>query len=216
MAVTYRRHADGLWPNRGVHVADKRADVLINSMMLIQRYTLNRALTDLTQEEFEWEPHPGAWGVRRREDCTTPHPGGAAGSEWVVDMDGEIMTASLRGAIEPMTTIGWLLNHFGAAPGLVAETEIVGGSTVPTPDLYRRMWNDTIIPTVDDAVARVRDGWSALEAALRSTTDEMLEREYAGHPWKRGDLAVSAMLNEVSHHGTQICVLRDLVHHRTH
>jgi hypothetical protein len=38
----------------------------------------------------------------------------------------------------------------------------------------------------------------------------MLERNYDGHPWKRGDWALAALLNEVSHHGTQICVVRDL------
>jgi hypothetical protein len=190
---------------------DKRADVLTSWMMLIDRYTLHRALTDLTQDEFDWEPHPGAWGVRRREECTTPNPHGAPGSQWVADNDGAIVEAAFHGrATEPMTTIGWLLNHFGAAPGLVAELEIVGGPTVPTPDAYQRMWSYTIIPTVEDAVTRFRDGWAALDRALRDTSDEMLERDYEGHPWTRGGLAVSAMLNEVSHHATQICTLRDL------
>ena len=196
-------------------MADKRADALLNWMMLIERYTLNRALTDLTQAEFDWEPHPDAWGVRRRDDCRTPDPHGEARSEWVVDNDWAIVQAAFDGpALEPMTTIGWLLNHFGAAPGLVAELTIVGGSTTPTPDAYQRMWAHTIIPTVDEAVVRFRDGWSALDRALRKTTDKMLERTYEGHPWKRRDLAVSAMLNEVSHHGTQICMLRDLYAHR--
>jgi hypothetical protein len=196
-------------------VAGKRASVLHTWMTLIDRYTLNRALTGLTQDEFEWEPHPGAWGVARRDECTTRHPSGAAGSEWVVENDWDIGQAADRGeAIQPMTTIGWLLNHFGAAPGLFTELEIVGGSTVPTPEGYQRMWAHTIIPTVDDAVTRFTDGWSALGDALRTTTDEMLERDYEGHPWKRGDRALAALLNEVSHHGTQICMLRDLFANR--
>lgn len=194
---------------------DTRADVLTKWMMLIDRSTLTRALSGLTQEEFDWEPHPGAWGIRRRSECTTPNPHGAAADEWVADSDWSIVEAAFHGrTVEPMTTIGWLLNHFGAAPGLLAELEIVGGSTSPTPEAYQRMWSYTILPTVDDAVARFRDGWAALDRALRTTTDEMLERTYEGHPWKQGDLAVSAMLDEVSHHGTQICVLRDLFAHR--
>jgi hypothetical protein len=116
---------------------------------------------------------------------------------------------------EPMTTVGWLVNHFGAAPGITAQLEFLGGPTVPTHDVYRRMWAYTVIPTVDKAVDRFRDGWAALASALRDTTDDMLERDSAGHPWKRGDRAVSALLNEVSHHGTQICVLRDMYRHRT-
>lgn len=184
-------------------------------MLVIDMFTLRRALTGLTQDEFDWEPHPGAWGIRRRAECTTPNPTGSEGSEWVSDTDWAIAEAADRGeTVEPMTTIGWLLNHFGAAPGIVAQLEIVGGSTVPTPEIYAAMWGRAIIPTVDEAVARFTAGWSALDRALRSSSDAMLERDYEGHPWKRGDLAITAMLNEVSHHGTQICMLRDLHAHR--
>lgn len=192
-----------------------RADVLLNTMLVIDMFTLGRALTGLTQEEFDWEPHADAWGIRRREECTTPNPTGIEGSEWVSDNDWAIAEAADRGeAVEPMTTIGWLLNHFGAAPGLAAASEIVGGAMPATPQSYEQMWGQLIIPTVDEAVARFRDGWSALDRALRSSTDLTLERDYEGHPWRRGDLAVTALLNEVSHHSTQICVLRDLFAHR--
>jgi len=204
-------------------MTSKRADVLLNTMMVIEQYSLDRALTDLTQEEFDWAPHPGAWGVRRRSDCTTPDPLGAAEGELVVDNDWAVVQAGYQDwlakkpfaerTMEPMTTIGWLLNHFGAAPGMVAETTIVGGPHTPTPELYQQMWNHTIIGTADEAVARIRAGWAALDAALRRTTDETLERDFEGHPWRRGDLAITAMLNEVSHHATQVCMLRDLFHH---
>ena len=180
-------------------------------MLVIDIYSLGRALPGLTQEEFDWEPHPGAWGIRRRDECTTPNATGTDGSPWVADDDWEVAAAHDRGEIVgPMTTIGWLLNHFGAAPGAMATLTIVGGSVVPTPEVYEQMWSRAIIPTVDEAVARFKDGWAALDRALRASTDESLEREYQGHPWVRGDLAVTAMLNEVSHHATQICVLRDL------
>jgi hypothetical protein len=48
--------------------------------------------------------------------------------------------------MEPMTTVGWLLNHFGAAPGLFAELEIVGGTTVPTLQAYEQMWSASSPP----------------------------------------------------------------------
>jgi hypothetical protein len=196
-------------------MAEKRVEGLLAWMGLIDMYTLGRALKDLTQDEFEWEPHPGAWGVRRREDCTTQNASGAPEGEWVSDLDWEIGAAADRGEIvEPMTTIGWLLNHVGAGPGIVADSEMVGGPTPLAPDTYIRMWGYTNIPTVAEAVARFSDGWSALKEMLRSATDEMLERQHEHHPWKRGDHALAAMLNEVSHHGTQICVLRDLYAHR--
>lgn len=192
-----------------------RADVLLNTMMVVEMYTLNRALSGLTQEEFDWEPHPGSYGIRRREECTTPNAIGGEGSEWVSEQNWAVAEAADRGeATEPMATIGWLLNHFGAAPGLVAQLTIVGGAITPTLEIYAQMWAHTNLPTVDDAVTRFKDGWSALDRALRASTDETLERTYDGHPWQRGDLAVTAMINEVSHHGTQICMLRDLYAHQ--
>jgi len=192
-----------------------RADVLLNTMLVIDMYTLGRALTDLTQDEMDWEPHPGAFGVRRRDECTTPDPTGADGSEWVCDEDWALVEAADRGeATSPMTTIGWLLNHVGAAPGSVAELTIVGGGVEPTLDGYQRMWGQDVIPTAAEATARLRDGWTALDRALRASSEETLERTYPGHPWGRGDLAITAMLNEVSHHCTQICMLRDLYAHR--
>lgn len=196
-------------------MASKRASVLHHWMGVIEIYTLNRALTGLTQDEFDWEPHRGAWGVRRREECTTPNASGDPAGDWVIDHDWAIAEAADRGeATEPMTTIGWLLNHFGAAPGLTASLDFLGGPTTPTPEVYGRMWGHTVIPTVDEAVTRFRDGWSQLKSALRNTTDELLEADCEGHPWQRGDRALGAMLNEVGHHGTQICTLRDLYAHR--
>lgn len=196
-------------------MAGKRASVLHHWMGVVEIYTLGRALTDLTQDEFDWEPHPGAWGVRRREEAITPDASGDSAGDWVIDQDWAITEAADAGtAVEPMTTIGWLLNHFGAAPLLTSELDFVGGPTTPTHEVYGRMWGHTVIPTVDEAVARFQDGWSALKASLRNATDEMLEADCEGHPWKRGDRAIGAMINEVSHHGTQICTLRDLYAHR--
>ena len=196
-------------------MAGKRASVLHHWMGVVEIYTLNRALDGLTQEEFDWEPHAGAWGVRRRDTCTTPNPSGNPSGDWVVDQDWDLAAAADRGeAVEPMTTVGWLLNHFGAAPGLTAELDFLGGPLEPTPEVYGQMWAHTVLPDVGDAVSRFQAGWTALKDALARATDEMLERACEGHPWKRGDRAVGAMINEVSHHGTQICMLRDLYAHQ--
>jgi hypothetical protein len=206
-------------------VPEVRAEMLLTWMQLIDFYTLQRALNGLTEDEFMWKPHSGAWGVVRRAECSTPSPGGAPGSEWVVDNDMDLVQAAYdewrqgipadeAKAFEPMTTIGWLLNHFGAAPGLAATLEFVGGPVGPAREVYGRMWGHTIIGTADEAVMRFRDGWAALGSALTTATDEMLEHEYADYPRKTGFASTSALLNEVAHHGTQICVLRDLYRSR--
>lgn len=83
-------------------MTSKRASVLANWMFLIDTYTLHRALSGLTQEELDWEPHPGTWAVRRRSECTTSDPHGAPASEWVLDNDWAIVQAADRGeAVEP-------------------------------------------------------------------------------------------------------------------
>ena len=97
-------------------------------MQLVEIYTLDRALTALTQEEFTWEPHPGAWGIRRRSECKTPKPLGAKDGEWVADHDSALAAKADRGkAIEPMTTIGWLLNHFASRLGLPPSWRFLAG-----------------------------------------------------------------------------------------
>jgi hypothetical protein len=189
------------------------------SMQLVEIYTLDRALKDLTQGEFAWEPHPGAWGIRRRSDCKTPTPLGAKDSEWVADNDAALAAKADRGkAVEPMTTIGWLLNHVASAPGIAAELEILGGPVkASTRGVYQSMWSHTIYPTADEAVSVLRDGWSGLSSALHKTTDDMLEREYKGFGGPSPGVAfLLSLINEVSHHGTQSCVLRDLYRHATH
>jgi hypothetical protein len=207
-----------------------RAEVLLTWMDLIDFFTLGRALDGLTQDEFDWKPHPGAWGVARREACTTPTPGGAADGEWVVDNDWAVVMAAYdewktgvspgeATKFEPMSTIGWLLNHFGAAPGFAATLTFVGGDVRPTPEVYAQMWGHTILGSADEAVARFRDGWAALRTAVAGATDAVLERPNPGYPSPPtstspdgvlGYVSLAGLLNEVSHHGTQICMLRDL------
>jgi hypothetical protein len=195
----------------------KRAEMAYVSMQLIEIYTLDRALTDLTQDEFDWEPQTGAWGIRRRSDCSTASPLGAKEGEWVADFDAKLAAAADRGkAVEPMTTIGWLLNHIASAPGAAAQLDILGGpKKSSTKGVYQQMWSYTIHPQAEDAVAALRSGWDALRSALRETSDEMLEREYKGFKGPQpGAAFVMSLLNEVTHHGTQICVLRDLYRQR--
>lgn len=120
----------------------KRAEVLLEQMALVERYTLGRAFHELSQEEFDWEPHPGAWGVRRREDCRTPNPSGRPDGAWVCDQDWQAQLSAWPldadgTPDEPMTTIGWLLNHIGAAPGRTARLDLLGGDEPSSPEAYR-------------------------------------------------------------------------------
>jgi hypothetical protein len=129
----------------------------------------------------------------------------------VLDFDLPTWEASYRGElVEPMATIGWLLNHIGAAPGVAARLTFLGGDVEPTPEVYGSMWNQSYCSTVQSATQRVRDGWSSLRRALEQSSDDLLELVYPDFPWTGGDRSVSALLNEVSHHCAQICTIRDL------
>lgn len=203
----------------------KRADTLLEHMGRIEQFTLGRVWDRLTDDELFFEPIPGMWSVRRRGDCKTDMPFGLG--DWVVDF------GRWGDAPEPMTTIAWLLWHMGSMPGRAVETEVFGGSHP-----YSSGWSSPylthheIFMTADRAVEALRAGWASLRSAIETLDDDDLERQFARYtyapgPKPKGVLPIGepgpvhpatffavSIVNEVSHHGTQICVLRDLYAHR--
>jgi hypothetical protein len=182
-------------------------------MLFIEMFTLDRAWTDLTDDEFLWDPMPGSWGVHPAQDArsSTPFVIGA----WAADMDADLALDPDR--FEPLTTIGWLCWHCGSMAARTAELDFLGG-----PHATESGWSSPylaghpIFRSAHDAVTAMRSGWRALDAALAASTDEQLERRirfpgYGGPgPEGTGAQVVASCLNEISHHGTQIGVLRDL------
>jgi hypothetical protein len=192
-------------------------------MHRVEQFTLGRVWDGLTDEELFWEPVPGAWGIRRRGDSLTPQPFGDG--EWVADFDVDADTSGHPA----MTTIGWLLWHVGSMPGRLVETEVFGG-----PHAYSSGWTSPYLThhprftTADSAVEELRRGWSALRSAVEEADDARLEAHHPRYLYARGEASdgllplgppgpkhpavffVAGVINEVSHHGTQICVLRDL------
>ncbi len=196
----------------------KRADTLLEHMGRIEQFTLGRLWDDLSDDELFFEPVPNMWSVRRREECTTDMPFGLG--EWVVDFGrwGE--------GPEPMTTIAWLLWHMGSMPGRAVETEVFGGAHA-----YSSGWsspyltNHAIFTTADRAVEELRTGWASLRSTIAEMDDAGLERRFARYTYGPGPkpggvlpigepgplhpatFFVASILNEVSHHGAQICTL---------
>ena len=185
-------------------------------MFFIELSTLNRAWRGLTDEELLWDPMPGAWTVHPRDECQTPTPF-VVGS-WAADLDADLVAAAIQGrAIEPLTSIAWLFWHVGSQPARAAELDFLGG-----PHTAESGWTSPyiaahpIFTVAGEAVAAMQAGWRALETALRSAADEQLERptRFWGYgqpgPMGTGTQVIGSVLNEVSHHATQIGVLRDL------
>jgi hypothetical protein len=201
-------------------VSGKRSDVFGEVMERIEYFTLERAWTNLTDEEFFWEPTPSTWSVRRVEACRTPTPFGSG--DWRVDFGPEPTPA-------PMTSIAWLCWHIGSMPARLTEIDFLGGAhTMASGWTSPYLTHHKIFTNAADATAGLRDGWSGLREALDRTTDEQLEVHtsrytYANAPMRDGlcvlgppgpehaaTFFVAGALNEVSHHASQICVLRDL------
>ena len=191
-------------------MAKGRSETLAEMMFFIERFTLNRAWSGLTDDEFLWEPMPGCWTVRPVEETRTPTP--FVVGAWAADFD-----ASLTAATEPLTSIAWLFWHIGSMPGRTAQLDFLGGDhTTESGWTSPYIVGHPIFTAADEAVDTMRAGWSQIGAALRAANDEQLEQPVRfwgyGGPGRMGTGAqvIASVLNEVSHHGTQIGVLRDL------
>jgi DinB superfamily len=198
-------------------MAGKRAQTLLDSMLFIELYTLNRAWDDLTDDELRWEPLEGSWNVHRADACPTPTP--FLVGDWAVDFDADLAWAASEGrAIEPLTTIAWLFWHIGTQPARLAELDFLGGErTADSGWTSPYIASHPVFTRAADAVEAMRAGWRSLDLALQGASDEPLEAPtrfwgYGGEPGPptTGAQIIASVLNEVSHHGTQICALRDL------
>ena len=194
----------------------KRAETLLEMMLFIEMFTLHRAWSELTDDELMWEPAEGSWSVRPVTESRTGTP--FITGRLAADFDMTVVESAIAGdAVEPMTSIAWLFWHVGSQPGRAAELDFFGGA-----HSAESGWTSPYIAahpmftSAEDAVTAMQSGWRALDTVLRSATDEQLERptRFWGYgkpgPMGTGAQIVGSVLNEVSHHGTQIGVLRDL------
>ncbi len=193
-----------------------RAETLGEMMFFIEWFTLNRAWNGLTDDEFLWEPMPGSWTVRPLEQCQTPTP--FVVDAWAADFDDNLAaTGGTANPMEPLTSIAWLFWHIGSMPGRTAQLDFLGGDHA-TDSGWTSPYiaGHPIFTTAEEAVEAMKAGWREIGVALRSASDEQLGRPvrfwgYGGPgPMGTGAQVIASMLNEVSHHGTQIGVLRDL------
>lgn len=191
----------------------KRAETLLEMMYFVERFTLRRAWDGLTDDELMWEPTDGTWSVRPVKDNRTATPFVTGPME--ADFDADLAMAAGPGR-EPLTSMAWLFWHVGSMPGRAAELDFFGGDhTAASGWTSPYITAHPIFTTAEEAVTTMGDGWRALKGALRSATDEQLERptRFWGYgepgPMGTGARITCSILNEVSHHGTQIGVLRD-------
>jgi uncharacterized damage-inducible protein DinB len=151
----------------------------------------------LTDEEYFWEPAPGCWSIRQRDDGT-----------WIADWP------LPRPDLEPFTTIAWRLWHL---IDMYGENRAPKWLDVPAQGPPIGFDDPHAAPpaTAADAVAlleRAHDRW---DAHLGLAQNERLEERVgpvAGPEYRDRTRAayVLHMLDEFIHHGAEISLLRDL------
>jgi hypothetical protein len=157
-----------------------------------------RARVDgLSDAEYLWEPTPGCWSIRQRQD-------GSWTTDWVLP----------RPKPDPFTTIAWRMWHL---IDMYGEDRAPKWLAVPAqgPAIGLDAPDPSPPATAADAVAlleRAHDRWDAhLDLATNESLGERVGPvagpEYAEHT---RTAYVLHMLDEFIHHGAEIALLRDL------
>ena len=155
----------------------------------------------LTDEEYLWEPAPGAWSIRRRGEAASPRPFGPG--EW--QLDGAIGDPDPT----PVTTIAWRLGHLHSC--FAVDWEWTFGQ--------RRRPPDQLVDFSPSAAVALERLWAALDRwrdSVAAVTPEQLDTVgFDQNPWSSAPeepfITVIAEANlELVHHMAEIALLRDL------
>jgi hypothetical protein len=157
----------------------------------------------LTDEEYLWEPTPGAWNVHPRGEGATEIQGGSGAL--TIDF------AHPEPVPAPVTTIAWRLAHLIVGVLGARVHSHFGG---PAVDYLTFAYAGT----ADGALAQVDLAFAAWSAGARGWDETALatpcgpsEGPWAEHP--RVELVLH-INRELIHHGAEIALLRDLYAHR--
>ncbi len=165
------------------------APVVIGSLDFVWSRISDR-VAGLTADEYLWEPTPDCWSVR-------PSVGGG----WEVDR------SQPEPSPPPVTTIAWRLWHIGV--------ECLAGFTARAFGLYPlRVRGREWYAEPEAALAAISQAWQAFRAGLADLGEDGMWRQlgpdwgpYATEP--RASLALHVQ-DELSHHGAEVALLRDL------
>jgi hypothetical protein len=188
-------------------IAQARLDGLASPASLPEGAPLPPGKGDgpLTDEEYLWEPAPGAWSIRRRGEAMSPKPFGPG--EWQID------DAPGDPDPTPVTTIAWRLGHLHLDFAGTWEWTF-GGRRQPPAELV------DFSPSAAVALERfwaTMDRWRDSVAAV--TPEQLDTVGYSQYPYS--DAAELPFITviwagnlEFIHHMAEIALLRDL--YRTH
>lgn len=160
---------------------------------------LRPRLEGLTDDEYFWEPAPGAWSVRTRGTSSAPVQAGSG--DLTVDF------AFPEPHPAPITTIAWRLAHL-----IVGIFGVRAASHFGAPRMDYQ--SHTYAGTAADALRQLDETYDAWMTGVRGLDEEALakvvgpaEGPFAEHPMVELVLHVN---REAIHHGAEILLLRDL------
>jgi hypothetical protein len=177
------------------------ADELSEQLSWHWEFQLRPRLDGLTDEEYLWEPVPGAWNVHPRGE------GNAAGQygsgPYVIDFEFPEPKPA------PVTTIAWRLGHILVGIFGDRNARHFGGRPVD--------YQTYAYPgTAEGALAELDAGYDTWIKGVRGLSDDALA-EPCGEPGYEQDPMSALVLHinrEVIHHGAEISLLRDLYLHQ--
>jgi DinB superfamily len=163
---------------------------------------LRPRLDGLTDEEYLWEPVPGAWNVRPRGHARTEQFGGSG--------DVVVEFAYPEPTPAPLTTIAWRLAHVIVGVFGMRNGAHFGGPATSYGD-------HDYAATAKGALDQLDQQYELWVAGVRSLGEDGLDRPVgpAEGPWAESPYSelVLHINREVIHHGAEIALLRDLWAH---
>jgi len=161
---------------------------------------LRPRLQTLSDHEYVWEPVAGCWSLRPREQAVSPMAAGAG------DVVADFEYPEPQPA--PFTTIAWRMGHISIG---VLGTRAANHFGEPGSVEYE----STEWPlTAGGGLALLDRHYEAWIEGVRSLGDDGLQRQcgpaegpYAEYPMAALVLHIS---REVIHHGSELCLMRDL------
>jgi hypothetical protein len=162
-------------------------------------YQLRPRLDGLGDDEYFWEPAPGCWNVRPRDESTAPAALGAG--EFVVDF------AYPEPVPPPMTTIAWRIAHIVVGVLGMRAASHFGGPPVDYGSYTYAGSAAAALLQLDTAYACWLEGVRELDEDRLAEPCGPAEGVYASAPMASLILHIN---RETIHHGAEIALLRDL------
>jgi hypothetical protein len=160
---------------------------------------LRPKLSGLTDDEYFWEPAPGAWNVRPRGTSSAPVQAGSG--EFTIDF------AFPEPTPPPVTTIAWRLAHIIVGVFGARAASHFGG---PAMDYQSHDYAGTAAEALRQLDA-THDAWVSGVRGLDAVALAQPVGPAEG-PWAEHSMAelVLHINREAIHHGAEVLLLRDL------